>query len=563
MKCNNPECTYLHCMGDSEDTFTKQEIQAGYVTSGRDVLARQQQLAAASAGPNPRRRIGSPSGTGKVTSNPIFPQPTYDEPSKLNLVNVAPAPPPPATNSTTQFPTIGSATSMQRTASTNVPITAASKPIRASSLPFLVDSSIPAGEMSSRQQDEIRRQLPSTDIGGHSSSEAFETSSSVLNVAPTAASVLVGGHTTNRPSQSTPHATLTALTPLTRSKSLIDKKDSSKYSTLRSSSSTQPTTGASIPSGNGASIGSIGGNLIEPPLGRNGSNIGSIGGSLAVENTFRGQSKSDFSNTSSTFGGSSLLFGALDEQSKSADGADLLFNPVASNRGLVAGGNGLWDDDKNTSPFRNDLLSGSPLKLTDSSSRTVIGNSYNSGTSGSSALASMLGIQLPSGAGSLRETLWASSTPLNPPNNETKLHIPAPIGSGMKKTSDNVIIGGSTRGGAGIPIIGFGSSTSSNGGNKSDIALLQSLLPGVHITSGNSTPQPAQNTNGVHNPFAGSGWGGLGSSGFSSLNEMQQQSQVGGDSWSLANIRNSNNSIYSAAPGSQNQSNNKKQGPIW
>ena len=46
VRCNNPDCTYLHCMGDAEDTFTKQEIQAGYVTSGRDVLARQQQIVA-------------------------------------------------------------------------------------------------------------------------------------------------------------------------------------------------------------------------------------------------------------------------------------------------------------------------------------------------------------------------------------------------------------------------------------------------------------------------------------------------------------------------------------
>ncbi|OEU09417.1 hypothetical protein FRACYDRAFT_159768, partial [Fragilariopsis cylindrus CCMP1102] len=32
VRCNNPECTYLHNMGHIEDTFTKQEIQAGYVT---------------------------------------------------------------------------------------------------------------------------------------------------------------------------------------------------------------------------------------------------------------------------------------------------------------------------------------------------------------------------------------------------------------------------------------------------------------------------------------------------------------------------------------------------
>jgi hypothetical protein len=46
VRCNNPECTYLHQMGNVEDTFMKQEIQAGYVNSDRDVLARQQQIVA-------------------------------------------------------------------------------------------------------------------------------------------------------------------------------------------------------------------------------------------------------------------------------------------------------------------------------------------------------------------------------------------------------------------------------------------------------------------------------------------------------------------------------------
>eukprot|EP00957_Ditylum_brightwellii_P207422 15352916-Ditylum_brightwellii.AAC.1 len=74
VRCNNPDCTYLHCMGDSEDTFTKQEIQAGYVTSGRDVLARQQQLMAAASsgsGGSTKRKVGGggPSGTGKVATS--------------------------------------------------------------------------------------------------------------------------------------------------------------------------------------------------------------------------------------------------------------------------------------------------------------------------------------------------------------------------------------------------------------------------------------------------------------------------------------------------------------
>jgi hypothetical protein len=49
-------------MGETEDTFTKQEIQAGYVTSGRDVLARQQQIVAQALAAGQmvgsRRRVG-------------------------------------------------------------------------------------------------------------------------------------------------------------------------------------------------------------------------------------------------------------------------------------------------------------------------------------------------------------------------------------------------------------------------------------------------------------------------------------------------------------------------
>src|SRR5210317_1520238 len=88
VRCNNPECTYLHTMGDAEDTFTKQEIQAGYVTSGRDVLARQQEIVqqalSSSGGASSRRKIGGggPSGTGKAASNPVFPPPSFDEPVK-------------------------------------------------------------------------------------------------------------------------------------------------------------------------------------------------------------------------------------------------------------------------------------------------------------------------------------------------------------------------------------------------------------------------------------------------------------------------------------------------
>lgn len=118
-------------------------------------------------------------------------------------------------------------------------------------------------------------------------------------------------------------------------------------------------------------------------------------------------------------------------------------------------------------------------------------NAYSNG-SGSSALASMLGIQLPTGSGSLRE----SSTPF--PGGST---MQAPVGAvgavgglnasigpvgaiGAHKPNNGMLqpIGApSASQGGGIPIGGY-----STGGGNNDMALLQSLLPGVNITSGNA-----------------------------------------------------------------------------
>jgi hypothetical protein len=583
-------------MGDSEDTFTKQEIQAGYVTSGRDVLARQQQLAAASAGPNPRRRIGSPSGTGKVTSNPVFPQPTYDEPNKGSQMNLVP-PTPPSTNSTTQFPTIGAAASMQRSTSLNVSnntgpqLNNVSKPIRASSLPPTEDSSLTPAEILSRQQEELRRKHPQNNGSAtRAKDEGFDEvysdrrmqTATTTNAAPTAASVLAGVHTTTRPSQPAPHTTLTALTPLTRSKSLIDKKEPSKLTTLRSNSAIQPSSSGLFPSENLTSIGqngfgAIGGNTIghsmplaaSVPIGTaiggknasginrsNENNLGSIGGpSIGDMNGLKAQS-------TGTFGGSSLLFDGIDNKSRVSNGTDLLFNSIDKNTGLR--GSELWDGNNTASSAKDDLVGGSPLKLGEPAPNGLFRSGSGGETSGSSALASMLGIQLPSGAGSLRETLWASSVPLNPPSQESKSHAPTPIGSGIKKVHDNVIIGGPVRGNVGIPIGGYGSSAQSNLSNKSDIALLQSLLPGVHITSGNNNSyQTAQNVNGNHNPFSGSGWGGLGAGGTSGFENSISGKNQSSDSWNNNSGASSNNRFYSAAPGSQNQNNNKNQDHIW
>lgn len=67
--CNNPECVYLHDLGEDEDRFTKEEIQAGYSklvqAPGKDQI-----LVTGN---------GGPSGTGRrVTSGePVFPPPVF------------------------------------------------------------------------------------------------------------------------------------------------------------------------------------------------------------------------------------------------------------------------------------------------------------------------------------------------------------------------------------------------------------------------------------------------------------------------------------------------------
>jgi hypothetical protein len=66
--CNNPECVYLHEMGDDEDRFTKEEIQAGH----SKLLPT----------PNSNQTIvtgkGGPSGSGKIpVGEPVFPPPVF------------------------------------------------------------------------------------------------------------------------------------------------------------------------------------------------------------------------------------------------------------------------------------------------------------------------------------------------------------------------------------------------------------------------------------------------------------------------------------------------------
>lgn len=66
--CNNPDCVYLHDIGEDEDRFTKEEIQAGYSkliqAPGKD-----QVLITGN---------GGPSGTGKrLAGEPVLPPPVF------------------------------------------------------------------------------------------------------------------------------------------------------------------------------------------------------------------------------------------------------------------------------------------------------------------------------------------------------------------------------------------------------------------------------------------------------------------------------------------------------
>lgn len=741
VRCNNPDCTYLHGMGASEDTFTKQEIQAGYVTSGRDVLARQQQLAAANGSTTIRRRVGmgGPSGSGKVASNPVFPPPTYEEPIKPSQTSLVP-PPPPATSSTTQFPPVSSS-AMQRSATNNgiagfssvaagngVSSTGPlSKMSRSTSLPSTSNGAtaistpkpqpaLTPAEMLSRQQEELRKRHPQNSTNSNNNKKAAAIPATATTVAPsavssdhqsssqptaaersalvppstTAASIVAGVHSTSKPStsQPAPHTTLTALTPLKRASSLPEKKEPAiqpksvtgttsdtsmlksqnvsgtkglsssqhsalfdqrkdtflgggqtidatmKLSALRSNSTSlndsngPPVSGMKNQiSGSNSTLGvaSIGGRVIggsgsaplSAPIGSFGSlnssansglggHVGPMSGSHLLGSIGPSSLESQNSNVSGqpiggfgsgginslgsgAIGGSSLLSQPLGssgfDRSQMSLGGEAKANANAS-EGFFGGsdfgsigGTGLWHQSTQNNTIRSSSvtqnIAGFGGNILDNTSSLMPPTSNNSNVprdnvSGSSALASMLGIQLPTGVGSLRETLWASSTPLKDPYSEVKMNTPTPIGAGIKKSN---VIGGQSRripiGGyeigsqssmnSGVPIGGYGSSNgSANSGNKSDVALLQSLLPGVHITAGNAH-QPAA----PGNSYGSSDWnGGIGGFG-------QGQSLIGGlmpnqrqrdeDAWNKGNGFG-----YSQAPGPKKENTRKQNQPnIW
>lgn len=484
VRCNNPECTYLHELGRPEDTFTKQEIQAGYVTSGRDVLARQQQILAEQmkeqgsmvAQPHMRTGGGGPSGTGRASGNPVFPPPKYDDPPKSS-------------------PLVPPAVGVSRASTTSALL------LNAATIPGKLGRSTSVGN------------APSTVRGVPAPSAS--TSSLMTHRKATAAAVVASG---GRPAghsnkEAADHSTLTPLTPLKRSSLKTTASVGSIPSAASKPLETDAARGGRKPHPSGvartnskgnvaagvvnsrARVGVVGNSIGGEVIGglmkgapSEGGGLSSLGGTPLGEATTKlpggdvytgtiGGGKTTNSNTRTTIG-SSLIGGTALPLTTGLSTVGGLPSPSANT--------GLW--------MGSDAAAAAPGRRNAASSSGVIGGhvvsaaSTNTGNS-SSELASILGINLPTGSGSLQESLWSAAPTAPSP-------LSALNGSSHQTSSGNAVGGGSLRdpqqGFHGTSMLGNtsligglpigGGTTGGNNTAKSDVALLQSLVPGVNVT---------------------------------------------------------------------------------
>jgi len=605
-------------MGAVEDTFTKQEIQAGYVTSGRDVLARQQQIVqqalSASHGPAgtaPRRKVGGggPSSTGKGSSNPVFPAPEFDEPAKATTLMPAPTGMSRAASAGTGFPTVAAAAQH-----------AAAKPItRAASTGASGNANVPTS---------ARKDFLASATGGVAAAATFDGTVGHAPQGATAASVVAGVHSVSggMGSAPSPHTTLTPLTPLKRatkppasSKPAVSDTSSLSMPAIGSNGNfpkppktmaprpttttknqsgaargprvssapgTPPSPGLSSTSDHSSnydsntnlvaratlsqphrdqkpsSLSSLGGEVIAPPdRSHKPAAVGPIGSYSPARGGLGSVAPVDLSS----YNGGDILSGQ--PTGLSGLGGEVFNGPLTSSGPKAAIGSRTDKCGASQLGYTSEVLStggvgGQPIGPAGSlwansagaanrhgvggssigSSRMVlsggvIGNSFGAApgprNSGSSALASILGINLPTGSGSLHET-----TNLWPQSNLQQPQPPVPVSSlhGLSIPSQGVIgrsngssglIGGVPIAGNPIGIDGAGILTHhgaiGGGSNKSDIALLQSLLPEVHITGGNGVPPNGWNAPGGQQPL------GVGAVG----RNMSQQAQTQGTTGNL------------------------------
>ena len=546
-------------MGDAEDTFTKQEIQAGYVTSGRDVLARQQQIMAQQAAAafgngqaGSRKKVGGggPSGTGKTSNGPIFPPPAFDEPLPRKVraqssisqsrttqlggmsapsaasivagIGSAPNAAPPAPHTTltalTSLKRTGGIPLAGRVVSSSAPITAA-KPSQP--LVGVISDLTPAESLAMQEQRQAQQMLQSQKASKQKhlqqmaqisiNSQQNSPSHSSIGSGPPPVD-FVGGPSNGVISGSSIHMGFPLM-------------GNSYSGNIECGSIGEPNATKSTTSLEFGGSGILGGK----PLA---SSPGVIGGaSLAPSDN--------------PFG-----FGLLSAESISG-GADKWGAAAGSQKNTFGGSGALWDGDSEFSnrpvPIgsagRNNSAIGAPG--CDVGGMSLFGTNQNTYLNGgSSALASILGIELPTGSGTLRDNSAAflgGST------------IQAPVGAvgatvgglnsagighvgaiGANKPNKGILqpIGSQSASfqGGGVPIGGY-----SSGGGNHDMALLQSLLPGVNITSGNAYRPAAPQHHQYQQPV---GVGGLNHVQWSNGNnttqqphEQRQQQQRSGNIW--------------------------------
>jgi len=588
VRCNNPECTYLHHMGEAEDTFTKQEIQAGYVTSGRDVLAKLQ----AGGGSCIRKRSGGggPSSSGKACVNPVFPPPTWDEPIPTPRAAPAPSPTPaviPQPAAVIRAVTVPVSTSRSRSSS----LSTNQAPAAPSSAPSTTQQT--PSEILSRQQEELRKMHPQNSATGTSLPRRNSAASVVACAAqarasqsPPAGRALPTGVplrtvATSNASRAPPGREAAAATSVRQQEGTV------KLSALRQrapGASTSNTTssggviGGSVLIG-GASSGVVGpsssrqGNLYCQPVGAVGQPVGAVSNNSNNVPTNLGgyleESKSGNAfGVRKIEGGTGVMDvnGASSNNSQSNPFSDFPMSlprpqaPIMSRApgqnssygggggsytgtgGLFSGGSfagigggGIWSSDPSSSGGLGKVGGPSGSNGGMVGENSLAKNPYEG--SGSSALASILGIELPTGSGSLRDTvsylssgpqmtstgisvapgpvtprgvvnndhsIWRSSSlSLQGDNNNPSFLRPNSSNNNGFHNKTNIrngvaaigsISNGSSYGGSGLSV-NNSSGMNSNSNNNSDIAFLQSLLPGVHITSGNAhqpaAPSPA------------------------------------------------------------------------
>jgi len=505
VRCNNPDCTYLHHMGDTEDTFTKQEIQAGYVTSGRDVMARQQQIMAQQAallGGTGKKKVGGggPSSTGKNATNPVFPPPTYDEPLPKKPVSQRGQPAIIMNRAQSVGPSAASIVAGGGKSSTAPPAahTLLTPLKRGTSMPPAKPVGVTSPSADLTPAELLALEKEKKEAMAQQQRELAQKAKAAATVPPSSPSHSSIGSGASRGEISTISSKTTNTVIIGGSSGGEIGPGGLGGSNLMGS----PLLGGGFT--NGSSLGGMG-SIAPPPsamdfgsatgsgvLGGQPLNAGLIGGtSLGAPPGNSFQLDSLLGSTSNNSGGDK--WGAI-------GGGSSQNNTIGGSAALSSGG--LWEgEDKRFNPApigpRNGGLSNG--QNSDVGGVSLFGtnhNGFSNGGSGSSALASMLGIELPTGSGSLREASGSSS--LFGPSGQ------APIGGLDTAPNSNrpSVIGSNPRGGM-QPIGAPGGGRAVNngfsggvgaigGGNNNDVALLQSLLPGVNITSGNTYRQSAQ-----------------------------------------------------------------------